>query len=81
MRLRRAQHLTLNNPERTLRLARQFTAGKIQNPIQRESFRFQARKRLCADSLRFYRLPGDRGQWVETYGRDTYVDYEQPLII
>ncbi|OYT69579.1 MAG: CRISPR-associated endonuclease Cas2 [Armatimonadetes bacterium JP3_11] len=34
-----------------------------------------------ADSLRFYRLPGDRNQWVETYGRDTYVDYEQPLII
>ncbi len=34
-----------------------------------------------ADSLRFYRLPGDRAQWVETYGRDTYVDYEQPLII
>ncbi|GIV08170.1 MAG: CRISPR-associated endoribonuclease Cas2 1 [Fimbriimonadales bacterium] len=34
-----------------------------------------------ADSLRFYRLPGERGQWVETYGRDTYVDYEQPLII
>ncbi|MCS6919895.1 MAG: CRISPR-associated endonuclease Cas2 [Fimbriimonadales bacterium] len=34
-----------------------------------------------ADSLRFYRLPGDRNQWVETYGRDAYVDYEQPLII
>ncbi|MCS7254949.1 MAG: CRISPR-associated endonuclease Cas2 [Armatimonadetes bacterium] len=34
-----------------------------------------------ADSLRFYRLPGDRAQWVETYGRDTYVDFEEPLII
>ncbi|GIV11220.1 MAG: CRISPR-associated endoribonuclease Cas2 1 [Fimbriimonadales bacterium] len=33
------------------------------------------------DSLRFYRLPGDRNHWVETYGRDAYVDYEQPLII
>lgn len=36
---------------------------------------------LTTDSLRFYRLPNDRAQWVETYGRDTYVDYEQPLII
>ncbi|MCX7993948.1 MAG: type I-C CRISPR-associated endonuclease Cas1c [Fimbriimonadales bacterium] len=32
--LRRAQHLTLSDPERTLRLARQFIAGKIQNQIQ-----------------------------------------------
>lgn len=24
------------------------------------------------DSLRFYRLPGDREQWVQAYGRDTY---------
>lgn len=24
------------------------------------------------DNLRFYRLPGDREQWVQAYGRDTY---------
>ncbi|MCS7272907.1 MAG: CRISPR-associated endonuclease Cas2 [Fimbriimonadales bacterium] len=34
-----------------------------------------------ADSLRFYRLPNDRAQYVETYGRDTYVDFTLPLII
>lgn len=33
------------------------------------------------DSLRFYRLPGDRQQWVEVYGVDHYVDYDQPLVI
>lgn len=33
------------------------------------------------DSLRFYRLPGDREQWVQAYGRDTYTDFEEPIII
>ncbi|MCX7924450.1 MAG: type I-C CRISPR-associated endonuclease Cas1c [Fimbriimonadales bacterium] len=32
--LRRAQHLALSDPERTLSLAKQFIAGKIQNQIQ-----------------------------------------------
>jgi CRISPR-associated protein Cas2 len=33
------------------------------------------------DSLRFYRLPGDRDKWVEVYGLDHYVDYDAPLVI
>ncbi|MGQ9901852.1 MAG: CRISPR-associated endonuclease Cas2 [Fimbriimonadales bacterium] len=33
------------------------------------------------DSLRFYRLPGNREQWVQAYGRDTYIDFEEPIII
>ncbi len=33
------------------------------------------------DSLRFYRLVGGREQCTETYGRDTYVDYEEPLVL
>ena len=33
------------------------------------------------DSLRFYCLPGEREQWVEAYGRDTYVDFEEPIVI
>ncbi len=33
------------------------------------------------DSLRFYRLPGDRDKWVEVYGLDHYEDFEAPLII
>jgi len=33
------------------------------------------------DSLRFYRLPGDRDKWVEVYGVDHYVDYDTPMVI
>ncbi len=33
------------------------------------------------DSLRIYRLVGGREHCVETYGRDTYIDYDEPLII
>ncbi len=34
-----------------------------------------------ADSLRIYRLVGGREGCVETYGRDTYEDYESPQIV
>jgi CRISPR-associated protein Cas2 len=34
-----------------------------------------------ADSLRIYRLIGGREGCVETYGRDTYEDYESPQIV
>lgn len=33
------------------------------------------------DSLRIYRLLGGREGAVETYGRDGYVDFEDPLIV
>jgi len=33
------------------------------------------------DSLRFYRLIEPRVQHVETYGRDSYVDFEEPLVL
>ena len=33
------------------------------------------------DSLRVYRLVEPREQHVESYGRDTYVDFEGPLIL
>jgi len=36
---------------------------------------------LQQDSLRCYRLPGEREQWVEVYGRDSYTDFEAPLIL
>lgn len=32
------------------------------------------------DSLRIYRLVGDRDQNVESYGLDSYISYEDPLI-
>lgn len=33
------------------------------------------------DSLRIYRLRGRREEVVESYGRDTYVDYWGPLVL
>ena len=34
-----------------------------------------------ADSLRIYRLRGNREDYLESFGRDTYIDFEEPLII
>jgi CRISPR-associated protein Cas2 len=34
-----------------------------------------------SDSLRIYRLIEPRERNVENYGRDTYVDLEQPLVL
>ena len=45
------------------------------------------RQRLCKtmdadeDSIRIYRLRGRRQEVVEAYGRDGYVDFEEPLIL
>ncbi len=33
------------------------------------------------DSLRIYRLVGRREDVVESYGRDTYVDFDEPLLV
>ncbi len=33
------------------------------------------------DSLRIYRLVEPRERYVESYGRDTYVDFEEPLVV
>ncbi len=33
------------------------------------------------DSLRIYRLKEPREQHVESYGRDAYVDFEEPLVL
>jgi CRISPR-associated protein Cas2 len=33
------------------------------------------------DSLRVYRLVEPREEHVESYGRDTYVDFEGPLVL
>lgn len=33
------------------------------------------------DSLRIYRLRGDRDDCVEVYGLDHYVDFDEPLIL
>ncbi len=33
------------------------------------------------DSLRIYRLPGGREALVEAFGRDSYVDFDAPLVL
>ncbi len=33
------------------------------------------------DSLRIYRLHGDRRGYLESYGRDKYQDFSDPLIV
>jgi len=33
------------------------------------------------DSLRFYRLTGPRGEVVDVYGRDGYIDFHAPLVL
>lgn len=45
------------------------------------------RQRLLAiinkeeDSLRIYHLHGKRDEYLESYGRDTYVDFTEPLLV
>jgi CRISPR-associated protein Cas2 len=34
-----------------------------------------------ADSLRIYRLVEPREKHVETFGRDAYVDFDEPLVV
>jgi CRISPR-associated protein Cas2 len=44
------------------------------------------RKRLLGiiqtdcDSLRIYHLHGDRSAYLEAFGRDRYVDFDEPLV-
>ena len=33
------------------------------------------------DSLRIYHLRGKRDDYLETYGRDLYVDFAEPLVV
>lgn len=33
------------------------------------------------DSLRVYRLPGKRESLVSVYGRDSYIDFQKPLVV
>jgi CRISPR-associated protein Cas2 len=32
------------------------------------------------DSLRIYYLHGERSKYLESYGRDNYIDFDEPLI-
>lgn len=53
------------------------------NDAQMEELRFRLLKVLDVkeDSLRVYRLPGTRARCVEAHGRDTYIDFKEPLVL
>lgn len=53
------------------------------NEMQLEEMRNQLLKRIDIekDSLRIYHLVEPREARVEAYGRDTYVDFESPLVL
>lgn len=53
------------------------------NEAQKERFMAAAGKIIdpATDSLRIYRLHGDREQCVECLGVNTYISFEDPLVI
>ncbi len=53
------------------------------NDAQIETLRLRLRKAIQEeeDSLRIYLLRGRRGDVVEAYGKDCYVDFGQPLVV
>jgi len=53
------------------------------NDIQREVMRQRLKKAIepTLDSLRIYTLYGPRGSAVEAFGRDSYIDFTDPLVI
>lgn len=52
------------------------------NEMQLEKLRHQLLHEIDkeTDSLRFYRLIEPRERYVESYGKETYIDFEKPLI-
>jgi CRISPR-associated protein Cas2 len=53
------------------------------NEAQMETLRVRLRKAIQEDedNLRIYLLRGRREDVVEAYGKDSYVDFQQPLVI
>lgn len=53
------------------------------NEAQREVMRMRLLKAISTneDSLRIYTLKGDREDAVEAFGKDTYVDFKDPLVV
>jgi len=53
------------------------------NQSQYESLRAQLVDAIepKLDSLRFYKLASDRSQCLESFGRDNYIDFDEPLIV
>ncbi|WP_460193638.1 CRISPR-associated endonuclease Cas2 [Thermosynechococcus sp. FA-CM-4201] len=53
------------------------------NEAQYETLRAQLLKVISkeTDSLRFYRLMSPREKYVEAFGLDHYVDFDEPLIL
>ena len=47
----------------------------------RLKLRLHAEINMDEDSLRIYHLPGGRENVVESYGRDHYIDFTEPLVL
>jgi CRISPR-associated protein Cas2 len=53
------------------------------NDAQREVLRMRLLKIISKDedNLRIYTLRGLRGEYIEAYGKDAYVNFTEPLIV
>jgi len=77
-RLRKVAQLCLNYGQRV-----QFSVFECRvGPLEMERLRSQLEETIDEerDSVRVYRLSGQRDRVVVTMGRDSYVDYDDPLI-
>jgi CRISPR-associated protein Cas2 len=78
-RLRKIAQVCLNHGQRVQLSVFECTVADLQF----EAMRAQLLKVIDPgeDNLRIYRLRGKREDVVESYGRDYYVDYTEPLIV
>ncbi len=78
-RLRRVAKICEGNGQRVQMSVFECTV----NEAQMETLRVRLRKAIeeREDNLRIYLLRGRREDVVEAYGKDCYVDFQQPLVI
>ena len=77
-RLRSVAQICLNYGQRVQKSVFECTVDEMQMEVFRRRLLKIINKEQ--DSLRIYRLRGGRKACVECYGRNLYVDYQEPLI-
>ena len=78
-RLRHAAKACLGSGQRVQKSVFECTVDDIQlEKLRRRLLRIIDQEE---DSLRIYRLSGSRERYVEAYGKDHYVDFEDPLLV
>ena len=80
--LRRAQHEVLSDRDRTLAIARQYVAGKVQNArtLMLRAARDTPGEEEAADSIRIYRLREPIGRYLQVFGVPPKFDQRGPLV-